>query len=199
MKKKEKRRKKESLCKKEIVEEDEKEEIKVEEEKKEEKHEKKEEKEEKKEEKKYLCKKVAIDWHGVLADSDNRVSEDSLRAVEKLLAKGIRVTILSYGGHDRNMQTLACLRELRIFEELHYQYCSKKVGPYGKAAWCKHLGIGAVFDDDAKFNQECWDNDLHIFPVIGRTGDHSDLAAGSGGKIIPSHNLGDAIDQFLQR
>ena len=189
----------------------EKEEIQVEEEKKEETPAKKEEekeakneekKEEKKEKKKYLCKKVAIDWHGVLADSDNRVSEDSLCAVEKLLAKGIRVTILSYGGHDRNKQTLECLGVLRIFEELQYQFCSKKVGPYGKAAWCRHLGIAAVFDDDdddAKINQECWDNDLHIFPVIGRTGDHSDLAASSGGKVIPSHNLADAIDQFLQR
>ena len=191
------------------MDDDEKEEIQVEEEKKEETNakneEKKEEKEEKNEEKKeekkkYLCKKVAIDWHGVMADSDNRVSEDSLCAVEKLLAKGIRVTILSYGGHDRNKRTLECLRELRIFEELQYQFCSKKVGPYGKAAWCRHLGIAAVFDDgDARINQECWDNDMHIFPVIGRTGDHRDLAASSGGKVIPSHNLADAIDQFLKR
>ena len=135
----------------------------------------------------------------MLADSDNRVSEDSLCAVEKFLAKGIRVAILSYGGHERNKETLQFLSELRIFDETQYQFCSKKVGPYGKAAWCKHLGLGAVFDDDCRINQECWDNDLHVFPVIGRTGDHSDLARDSGGKVIPSHNLGDAIDQFLQR
>ena len=142
---------------------------------------------------------MAIDWHGALADSDNSLSEDSLCAVEKRLAQGIRVTILSYGGHERNKETLQCMKELRIYDEIQNQFCSKKVGPYGKAAWCKHLGLGAVFDDDCKINQECWDNDLHVFPVIGRTGDHSDLARESGGKVIPSHNLGDAIDQFLQR
>ena len=97
-----------------------------------------------------------------------------------------RVTILSYGGHERNMETLACLRDLRILEELQYQFCSKKLGPYGKTAWCKHLGLGAVFDDDANFEKG-----LHIFPIIGRTGDHSDLAAKSDGKVIPSHSLGD--------
>lgn len=64
--------------------------------------------------------------------------------------------IMSYGGHDRNKATLACLRNLRIFEELQYQFCSKKVGQYGKAAWCKHLGIGAIFDDDVKINEECF-------------------------------------------
>lgn len=63
--------------------------------------------------KKILCKKVAIAWHGVLADSDNGVS-DSLCAVEKLLAKGIHVTILSYRGHDRNKATLAALKELKL-------------------------------------------------------------------------------------
>ena len=62
--------------------------------------------------------------------------------------------IMSYGGHDRNKATLACLRNLRIFEELQYQFCSKKVGQYGKAAWCKHLGIGAIFDDDVKINED---------------------------------------------
>lgn len=64
--------------------------------------------------------------------------------------------IMSYGGHDRNKATLACLRNLMIFEELQYQFCSKKVGQYGKAAWCKHLGIGAIFDDDVKINEECF-------------------------------------------
>ena len=85
------------------------------------------------------------------------------------------------------------------FFMIQYQFCGKKVGLHGKAAWCKHLGLGAVFDDDCKINHECWRNKLHVFPIIGRTGDHSDLFRESGGKVIPSHNLGDAIDLFLQR
>ncbi len=109
------------------------------EEKKKERLYKKEEEEE--EMKEYLCKKVAIDWHGTMADNDNMVSEDSLRALEKLLAKGIKATILSYGGHGRNAETLRCLTELRIFSEIEYQFCSEKVGVYGKAAWCRHLDI----------------------------------------------------------
>ena len=41
--------------------------------------------------KKILCKKVAIAWHGVLADSDNGVSEDSLCAVEKLMSPSCHI------------------------------------------------------------------------------------------------------------
>ena len=112
-KKKEKKKKeKKDLCKKEIEEEFE--EVEVEEEEplqKEEKHENDKQEEVQQEQPIILCKKVAIDWHGVLADSDNRVSEDSLCAVEKLLEKGIEVTILSYGGHERNKATLNHLKE----------------------------------------------------------------------------------------
>ena len=195
-----KKKKGKILCKEEEKDEYEMVEVEVENEEnlKEEKKEELKEEEKKILEKEYLCKKVAIDWHGVLADSDNRVSEDSLCAVEKLLAKGIKVTILSYGGHDRNKQTLACLKELRIFEEIEYQFCGKKTGQSGKAAWMKHLGLGAIFDDDAKINKECLDRGLAIFPIIGKSGDHKDLGERAGGTIIPSHNLRDAIDLFLQ-
>ena len=181
----------------------EKEEIQVDEEKKEESPAKKEEeKEEKKEEKneekkKYLCKKVAIDWHGVLADSDNRVSEDSLCAVEKLLAKGHDVTIVSYGGHDRNKATLLALRELRVFPEISYQFVTRKTGQSGKCAWLKHLGIGCIIDDDVKINLECFEKSIQVYPILGHSGEHSALIEKSGGKVKQSANLRGAIDLFL--
>ena len=194
--KKEKKEKKGSLCKKENVDDDsEKEEIQVDEEKKEESHVPKEE--EKEEKNKYLCKKVAIDWHGVLADSDNRVSEDSLCAVEKLLAKGHDVTIVSYGGHDRNKATLLALRELRVFPEISYQFVTRKTGQSGKCAWLKHLGIGCIIDDDVKINLECFEKSIQVYPILGHSGEHSALIEKSGGKVKQSANLRDAIDLFL--
>ena len=194
--KKEKKEKKGSLCKKENVEDDsEKEEVQVDEEKKEESHVPTEE--EKEEKNKYLCKKVAIDWHGVLDDSDNRVSEDSLCAVEKLLAKGHDVTIVSYGGHDRNKATLLALRELRVFPEISYQFVTRKTGQSGKCAWLKHLGIGCIIDDDVKINLECFEKSIQVYPILGHSGEHSALIEKSGGKVKQSANLRDAIDLFL--
>lgn len=201
-----KSKKKNKLCKKECEEDSSsKEELLVEENNEEKKTEKKEEKkdeetkdEEKIEEKKFLCKKVAIDWHGVLSDSDNRVSEDSLCAIEKLLAKGIEVTILSYGGHDRNKKTLAALKELRIFNELTYQFCTQKVGTYGKAAWCKHLNIGCIIDDDVAINMECFGKSIQVYTIIGWSGNHSGLEKISKGKVKASATLHDAIELFLQ-
>ena len=194
--KKEKKEKKGSLCKKEIEPEEEvAEEDQVEEE--EAALTKAEEKEELKEEKIFLCKKVAIDWHGVLSDSDNRVSEDSLCAVEKLLAKGHDVTIVSYGGHDRNKATLLALKELRIFPEISYQFVSRKTGQFGKCAWLKHLGIGCIIDDDVKINLECFEKSIQVYPILGHSGEHSALIEKSGGKVKQSANLRDAIDLFL--
>ena len=89
--------------------------------------------------------------------------------------------------------------ELRIFLEVDYQFCSKKVGPYGKVAWCRHLGLRAIFDDDSRICNECFVNGLPVFPIVGKSGDHQDLMNKSEGIIIPSHNLGDAINQFLER
>ena len=193
---KEKKEKKGSLCKKEIEPEEEvTEEVQVEEE--EAALTKAEEKEELKEEKIFLCKKVAIDWHGVLSDSDNRVSEDSLCAVEKLLAKGHDVTIVSYGGHDRNKATLLALKELRIFPEISYQFVSRKTGQFGKCAWLKHLGIGCIVDDDVKINLECFEKSIQVYPILGHSGEHSALIEKSGGKVKQSANLRDAIDLFL--
>ena len=195
-KKKEKKEKKGSLCKKEIEPGEEvTEEVQVEEE--EAALTKAEEKEELKEEKIFLCKKVAIDWHGVLSDSDNRVSEDSLCAVEKLLAKGHDVTIVSYGGHDRNKATLLALKELRIFPEISYQFVSRKTGQFGKCAWLKHLGIGCIIDDDVKINLECFEKSIQVYPILGHSGEHSALIEKSGGKVKQSANLRDAIDLFL--
>ena len=82
VKKEKKKKEKKNLCKKEI--EEELEGVGVEEEEplqKEDKHENDKQEEVQQEQPIILCKKVAIDWHGVLADSDNRVSEDSLCAV----------------------------------------------------------------------------------------------------------------------
>ena len=142
VKKEKKKKEKKNLCKKEI-EEEEFEEFEVEEAEPLQKEEKPEndkeplQKEDKDENDKHpviLCKKVAIDWHGVLADSDNRVSEDSLCAVEKLFEKGIAVTIMSYGGDARNQKTLSHLKQLRWFDKVSYQFTTRKVGSSGKAA-----------------------------------------------------------------
>ena len=46
--------------------------------------------------------------------------------------------ILSYGGYERNIETLSCLRELRIFSEVEYQFCTKKIWQHNKVAWCRH-------------------------------------------------------------
>ena len=176
-KQKKNKKKKENLCKKEIEPEEEvAEEVQVEEE--EAALKKAEEKEELKEEKKFLCKKVAIDWHGVLA-------------------KGHDVTIVSYGGHDRNKATLLALRELRIFPEISYQFVTRKTGQFGKCAWLKHLGIGCIIDDDVKINLECFEKSIQVYPILGHSGEHSALIEKSGGKVKQSANLRDAIDLFL--
>ena len=144
-----------------------------------------------------LCKKVAIDWHGVLADSDNRVSEDNLCAVEKLLEKGIAATIMSYGGDERNKTTLNHLRALRWFDKASYQFTTRKVGSSGKAAWCRHLKIGCIIDDDVAICQECFAKSIQVFPIIGWSGDHRGLEHMSKGKVSASATLQVAIEKFL--
>ena len=205
VKKEKKKKEKKNLCKKEI-EEEEFEEFEVEEAEplqKEKKHEndkeplQKEDKDENDKQPVILCKKVAIDWHGVLADSDNRVSEDSLCAVEKLLEKGIAVTIMSYGGDARNQKTLSHLKQLRWFDKVSYQFTTRKVGSSGKAAWCRHLKIGCIIDDDVAICQECFAKSIQVFPIIGWSGDHRGLEHMSKGKVSASATLQVAIEKFL--
>lgn len=40
-----------------------------------------------------LCKKVAIDWKGTLANDANVVSDSAIEAIEKLLGAGVQVYI----------------------------------------------------------------------------------------------------------
>lgn len=70
------------------------------------------------------------------------------------------------------------LRNLRIFGvaskhsllKVDFVPILQQIGPYGKAAWCQHLGIGAVFDDDCRINQECFEIRIGSLPVSGNAG-----------------------------
>ena len=52
------------------------------------------------------------------------------------------------------------LKELRVFSEVEYQFCSKKTRPYGKVAWCRHLKAGAIFADDTRVCNEAFTHGL---------------------------------------
>ena len=145
-----------------------------------------------------LCKKVAIDWRGTLANDANEVSDSAIEAIEKLLGAGCQVYILSYCFQKRQEEVKGHLMSLDIFPRLSGAYfTTKKTGPGGKAFLCKKEGFEALFDDDPDIMKECWFEGIWPFPVQ-TWHSHSPLEKGSGKWVQPSQTLEDAIKLFLE-
>ena len=146
---------------------------------------------------KLLCKKVAIDWRGTMANDQNFVRPSSLVAIEKLLAAGCEVYILSYCFDKRQAEVKGCAEALPIWDKLSgCLFTKKKTGPAGKAILCKKVGIEALFDDNADIMMECWDESVWPFP-IKTFHPHSPLEKGSLHFVEAKDTLEEAIDLFL--
>ena len=146
---------------------------------------------------KLLCKKVAIDWRGTMANDDNFVRPSTLVAIEKLLAAGCEVYILSYAFDKRQAETRGFAQALPIWDKLSgCLFTKKKTGPGGKAILCKKVGIEALFDDNADIMMECWNEHVWPFP-IKTFHSHSPLEKGSLHFVEAKDTLEEAIDLFL--
>ena len=146
--------------------------------------------------KKLLCKKVAIDWRGTMANNDNFVRPSTLVAIEKLLAAGCEVYILSYCFDKRQAEVKGHAEALPIWDKLSgCLFTKKKIGPHGKAILCKKVGIEALFDN-ADIMMECWDESVWPFP-IKTFHSHSPLEKGSFNFVEAKDTLEEAIDLFL--
>ena len=144
-----------------------------------------------------LCKKVAIDWRGTMANDDNQVRPSTLVAIEKLLAAGCEVYILSYCFAKRQAEVKGHAEALPIWDKLSGCLFTKhKTGPHGKAILCKKVGIEALFDDNADIMMECWNESVWPFP-IKTFHSHSPLEKGSLHFVEAKDTLEEAIDLFL--
>ena len=144
-----------------------------------------------------LCKKVAIDWRGTMANDDNVVKPSTLAAIEKLLAAGCEVYILSYCFAKRQAEVRGHAEALPIWDKLAgCLFTTCKTGPKGKASLCKKVGIEALFDDNAAIMMECWEESVWPFP-IKTFHSHSPLEKGSLKFVQPKDTLEEAIDLFL--
>ena len=144
-----------------------------------------------------LCKKVALDWHLTMADSDNKVRPETMKAVEKLLDHGVEVYILSYGSAKREAETRGHAQGLPFWSRLGGALFTRaKTGLKGKAILCKKVGIEALFDDNAEIMRECWEQGVWPFP-ISSWHCHSPLEKGSYQWVQPRPTLEEAIDLFL--
>lgn len=136
-----------------------------------------------------LCKKVGIDW-GILAD-------DLSGAIEKLLAAGVEVYILTQGSKATRQEVKQQAMALPIWDRMAgCLFTSEMVGPQGKATLCKKVGIEALFDDNDQIMQECWKESVWPFP-IKTFHSHSPLEKGSLFFVQPKETLEEAIDLFL--
>ena len=93
--------------------------------------------------------KVGIDWHNTLQKGEgNSIPTYNEYALELLLEKGFKVTILSYCGEERRTQFLQAAWKLKSSSKLErIEACRIKTGVLGKAWLYKAYGITTVFDD----------------------------------------------------
>ena len=100
--------------------------------------------------------KVGIDWHNTLQKGEgNSIPTYNEYALELLLEKGFKVTILSYCGEERRTQFLQAAWKLKSSSKLErIEACRIKTGVLGKAWLYKAYGITAVFDDRKEICEE---------------------------------------------
>jgi hypothetical protein len=111
--------------------------------------------------------KVGIDWHNTLQMGEgNSVPTYNEYALELLLEKGFKVTILSYCGEERSTQCLQPAWKLKCNNKLaRIEWCRVKTGVLGKAWLYKACGITTVFDDRQEICEESLAKGLEAFPI----------------------------------
>ena len=138
---------------------------------------------------------VGVDWHNTLqAWGNNQVPPYNLSALEKLLDKGFKVTILSFCFEKREAEVMENARALRCADRLeHIECCRGKVGPLGKTWLFLAWGITAVFDDNPQILQESLGKGLDVYPICTRHEHHTWF------KGRPHQTFASAVEAFLAK
>ena len=128
-----------------------------------------------------LPEMVAIDFHNTL-EVDDWVDEDTLHTLQRA---GVKVWVISFGGHKRNQATIQTLSRYRGTLIAHLSFTSQKSGWYGKAQLMQKWGVRYIFDDNEEVCNECEAAGMEVY----RIGWHS------GQKHYKC--LADAVEAFL--
>ena len=119
---------------------------------------------------------VIVDWHFTLEVND-QVSDDNIKALEVLVEKCKRVTLLSYvASNQRAQQVQKDMQDLLpgdLYRRLGKAICWKKTGPGGKCdkSWAKQAAF--IFDDNKEICQECLRWGIQPFPINGPHQQHA--------------------------
>jgi len=118
--------------------------------------------------------KVGLDWHNTLEKGGNNyIPQGIMEALEKLLAKGFKVYLLSYCFAKREQSFLQAAWSLPCFGKLaEITTCRKKTGVLGKTWLYKAWGVSHVFDDSADICKEALVKGLQVYPITTFREDH---------------------------
>lgn len=107
--------------------------------------------------------KIAVDWHGVV-EVNEAVPHEHIQALNSLKLAGYEVVLLSYGGRERNANTLSFAKKAwHGWSEI--LFTGKKTGRKGKAALCHQKGIDTIVDDSRDICYESWEWGLEVLGV----------------------------------
>jgi hypothetical protein len=109
--------------------------------------------------------KLGLDWHNVI-EVRGRIPQQHHDCITDLLAKGVEISILSYGGAARNQDTNAWAETLPYFKRLRrVSFTETRLKTGGKADLCRQWGIRAFIDDSKDILQEMLKTGMVIYPI----------------------------------
>eukprot|EP00438_Fugacium_kawagutii_P030308 Skav204416 [mRNA] locus=scaffold398:475832:476782:+ [translate_table: standard] len=138
---------------------------------------------------------IMLDFHNVVEVRD-KIPEGSHKAIIKLLARGIKVSICSWCYQNREKKVMEQLKKQEWFCKLEICFTTRdRVGGCSKGYWCQQLGIDALVDDSGDILDDALKHKIHIFPVLTHKNNHQWWVQ-QGGEAYTS--LGPAVDAYLQ-
>eukprot|EP00435_Cladocopium_sp_Y103_P028363 s533_g7.t1 len=113
-------------------------------------------------------KKIAVDWHGVLAlGYGNQATYNHYNNwwLDQLYSNGYEVHLLSFCGWKRSRQVYEwAWKEWSGWASV--SFTSDRTGPQGKSKWCLDYGITKIIDDNLDICRECQKDGIKVYPVV---------------------------------
>jgi hypothetical protein len=109
--------------------------------------------------------KLGMDWHNCI-EIRGVIPQQHHDCITDLLAKGVELSVLSYGGPGRNQETNAWAETLPYFKRLkRVSFTETRLRAGGKTDLCRRWGIRAFIDDSKDILQEMLKDGMVIYPI----------------------------------
>eukprot|EP00435_Cladocopium_sp_Y103_P043667 s2869_g12.t1 len=112
-------------------------------------------------------KKIAVDWHGVLAlGNGDQATYNPYNTcwLDQLVDHGYEVHLLSFCGWKRSREVYRwAWSEWSGWASVNFVW--QRIGPQGKSKWCLDHSITKLIDDNMDICRECQKDGIKVYPV----------------------------------